>query len=43
MKRETESLLIRVENNLIRTNYIKEKIDWKAESVDCEDGDETVN
>ena len=27
LKRETESLLIAAQNNAIRTNYIKEKID----------------
>ena len=43
LKRETESFLIADENNVIRTNYIKEKIDNTEQCRLCEESDETVN
>ena len=33
LKRETESLLIAVQNNAIRTNYVKAKIDKTQKDV----------
>ena len=46
LKRETESLIIAAENNAIRTNYIKAKIDKTQQNSKCRlcgDRDETVN
>ena len=46
LKRETESLLITVQNNAIRTNYIKAKIDNTQQNSKCKlygDKDETIN
>ena len=45
-KRETESLLIVAQNNIIRTNQIKAKIDYTKENIKCTlcgDRDETIN
>ena len=39
--RETEFLLIAAENNAIRTNHIKARIDSKCRL--CGDRDETIN
>ena len=44
--RETESLLIAAQNNAIRTNHIKERIDKTEQNSRCGlcgDGDETIN
>ncbi len=35
LKRETESLLIAAQNNAIRTNYIKAKIDNMQQLIKC--------
>ena len=46
LKRETESLLIATQNNVIRTNYIKVKIDNTQQNSKCRlysDRDETIN
>ena len=46
LKRETESLLIVAENNAIRTNHIKARIDKKQQNYICRlsgDRDETIN
>ena len=45
-KRETESLLIAVQNNTIRTNYIKAKIDNTQQNSKCRlcgEKDEMIN
>ena len=45
-KKETETLFIAAQNNAIRSNYIKAKIDntlKNSESTSCSDRDETVN
>ena len=45
-KRETESLLIAAQNNAIRTNYIKARIDKMQQNSKCRlsgDRDETIN
>ena len=45
-KRETESLLITAENNAIRTNHIKARIDKTQQNSKCRlcgDRDETIN
>ena len=45
-KRETESLLISVQNNTVRTNHIKARIDKTQQNSKCRlcgDRDETVN
>ena len=45
-KRETESLLIAAENNAIRTNHIKARIDKTQQNSKCrlcDDRDETIN
>ena len=45
-KRETESLLITAQNNAIRTNYIKAKIDKVPQNSKyrfCDDKDKTIN
>ena len=45
-KRETESLLIAAQNNAIRTNHIKPRIDKAQQSCKCRlcgDRDETIN
>ena len=45
-KREIESLLIATGNNVIRTNYIKAKIDKTQQNSKCRfsgDRDETIN
>ncbi len=45
-KRETESLLIVAQNNVIRTNQIKAKIDKTQQNSKCRlcgDRDETIN
>ena len=46
MQKETESLIIAAQNNTIRTNYIKVKIDKTQRNSECRlcgDRDETVN
>ena len=46
LKRETESLIIAAQNNAIRTNYIKAKIDKTQQNSKCRlcgNRDETVN
>ena len=46
IKRETESLLIAAENNAIRTNHIKTRIDkteQNSKCMLCSDKDETIN
>ena len=46
LKRETESLLIAAQNNAIRTNYIKVKINNAQQNSKCrlcDDKDETIN
>ena len=46
LKRETESLLIAAQNNAIRTNQIKERIDKTQQNSKCRlcgDRDETIN
>ena len=35
LMRENESLLIAAQNNAIKTNYIKAKIDNKQQNIDC--------
>ena len=45
-KKETESLLIAAQNNAIRTNYIKAKIDNAQQNSKCRlsgDKNETIN
>ena len=45
-KRETESLLIAAQDNAIRTNHIKARIDktqQNSKCILCSDGDETIN
>ena len=45
-KRETESLLIAAQNNAIRTNHIKARIDKTQQNSKCRlcgDRDETIN
>ena len=45
-KRETESILIAAQNNAIRTNHIKVRIDktqWNSKWRLCGDRDETIN
>ena len=45
-KRETESLLIAVQNNAVRTNHIKARIDKTQQNSKCRlcgDRDETIN
>ena len=45
-KRETESLLIAAQNNAIRTNHIKARIDKSQQKSNrrlCGDQDETIN
>ena len=45
-KSETESLLIRVQNNVVRTNYINARIDKTEENSRCKlcgDKDKTIN
>ena len=46
LKRETESLLIAAQNNAIRTNHIKARIDKTQQNSNCSlcgDRDETIN
>ena len=46
LKRETESLLIAAQDNAIRTNHIKARIDETQQNRKwwiCGDGDETIN
>ena len=45
LKRVTKSLLIAAQNNIIRTNYIKERIDKMQQKSKCKlcDRDETIN
>ena len=46
IKREIESLLIVSQNNAIRTNYVKAKIDKTQQNSECRlsrDRDETIN
>ena len=46
LKRETESLLIAAQNNSIRTNHIKARIDKTQQNSKCRlcgDRDETIN
>ena len=46
LKRETESLLIAAQDNAIRTNHIKARIDKTQQNSKCRlcgDGDETIN
>ena len=46
LKRETESLRIIIQNNVIWTNYVKDKIDNMKQNRKCRlcrDGDETIN
>ena len=46
LKRETKSLLIAAQNNTIRINYIKAKMDNMPQNSKCrlfDDRDETIN
>ena len=46
MKREIESLLVAAQNNAIKTNYVKAKIDNMQENNKCRlssDRNETIN
>ena len=46
LKRETESLLIAAENNAIRTNHIKARLDKTQQNSECRlcgDRNETIN
>ena len=46
LKTETESLLIAAQNNVIRTNHIKARIDKMQQNSkcrQCDDRDETIN
>ena len=46
LQRETESLLIAAQNNAIRTNHIKARIDKTRQNSKCKlysDRDETIN
>ena len=46
LKRETESLLIATQNNTIRTNYVKGKIDKTQQNSQCSlcsDRDKMIN
>ena len=43
LKRETESILITAQNNIIRNKYIKVKIDNTQQNSKWGDKDETVN
>ena len=43
LQRETESLLIAAQDNAIRTNYIKARIDKTQQNSKCGDRDETIN
>ena len=46
LKRETESLLIAAQNNAIKINYIKGRIDknqWNSKCKLCGDRDENIN
>ena len=46
LKRETESLLIAAQNNAIRTNHVKARIDKTQQNSKCRlcgDKDETIN
>ena len=46
LKRETEYLLVAAQNNAIRTNHIKERIDKTLQNSRCRlcgDRDETIN
>ena len=46
LKRETESLLIAAQNNVLRTNYVKAKIDMTQQNSRyrlCDDRDKTIN
>ena len=46
LKRETESLLIAAQNNAVRTNHIKARIDKTRQNSKCRlygDRDETIN
>ena len=46
LKKETESFLIPTQNDAIKTNYIKEKIDNIQQNSKCrlqDDKDETIN
>ena len=46
LKRETESLLIAAQNNTIRTNYVKARIDKMQQNSRCKlcsDRDEMIN
>ena len=46
LKRETESLLMSAQNNVIRTNHIKVRIDKTQQNSKCRlfgDRDETIN
>ena len=42
-KRETESLLIAAQNNAIRTNHIKARINKTEQNSKCGDRDKTIN
>ena len=45
LKKETESLLITAQNNAIRTNYVKAKIDNMQQNNKCrlcDESDETI-
>ena len=42
-KRETESLLIAAQNNAVRTNHIKARIDKVQQNSKCGNRDETIN
>ena len=46
LKRKTESLLTAAQNNAIRTNYVKARIDNTKQNIRCTlcaDGEETIN
>ena len=46
LKRETESLLIAAQNNAIKTNYVKARIDKTKRNNKCKlsgDRDKTIN
>ena len=46
LKRKTESLLIKAQNNAIRTNHMKARIDKTQQNIKCRlcsDRDKTIN
>ena len=43
LKRETESLLIAAQDNAVRSNHIKARIDKTQQNSECGNRDETIN